>query len=211
MWRRSLVLLRDRCLAAMLRSNLTKGSPQVLASRKRLLGGLRGHILEIGPGIGVNLPYYPPDVRWTGVEPNPFLQDDLRNQARQRDLDARVLNCPIGAAGLSPQAYDYVVVTLVLCSVQSPREVLEIARRALKPGGNLVFIEHVAAPRGTWTRAFQEAICPCARLFAGGCRPNRELLVDLEQAGFASISYERFDVSMRHVPWGPHLAGVATA
>lgn len=41
--------------------------------KRSLLSHLQGTVLEIGPGAGANLSYYPPDIHWIGVEPNPFM------------------------------------------------------------------------------------------------------------------------------------------
>ena len=60
-----------RTLRARALARLDDHCEQAVAERKRtLMGSLRGRILEIGPGPGVNLKYYPLDIDWFGIEPN---------------------------------------------------------------------------------------------------------------------------------------------
>jgi tRNA G46 methylase TrmB len=64
---------------------LAKGNARyerAMADRKRaLLGGLRGTVVEIGPGVGANLGHYAPGVQWIGIEPNPYMQKYCRREA----------------------------------------------------------------------------------------------------------------------------------
>ena len=62
-----------------------------LADYKRgLLGTLHGDVLEIGPGAGANFAYYPPGIRWLGVEPNPYMIPYLREAAATHHLPITV-------------------------------------------------------------------------------------------------------------------------
>jgi ubiquinone/menaquinone biosynthesis C-methylase UbiE len=79
--------------------------------------------------------------------------------------------------------------------------------RVLKPGGRFVFLEHVAAPRGTWLRRLQRLAHPVWRIVADGCHPDRETDAAIVAAGFVAVRLERFSLPMGLV--GPHIAGVA--
>jgi ubiquinone/menaquinone biosynthesis C-methylase UbiE len=185
---------------------------RLLGERKRpLLGGLAGHVVEIGPGAGANLGYFQPGVRWTGIEPNPYVHRYLRAKAARLGLDVDLREGTAEQTGLPAASADAVVATLVLCSVTDVAATLREARRVLKPGGRFVFVEHVAAPRGTGARRLQDWICPVWRVVADGCHPNRETWVDLERAGFAALDYERFRMAMPIVFLAPAIAGTATA
>ena len=70
-----------------------------------------------------------------------------------------------------------------------------------------MFIEHVAAPHGTNTRLLAESVRPLWSRLGDGCHPDRETWKWIEEAGFRSVSYERFSVRLKIV--GPHIAGVA--
>src|SRR5687768_16664229 len=117
--------------------------------KERLLADLHGDLLEIGPGGGPNFSYYAPDVRWVGVEPNPYMVGSLRAAAAAR---GRTIDLRTGYTESLPaddQSMDAVVSTLVLCSVRDLSTSLAEIRRVLRPGGKYVFIEHVAAPAGS--------------------------------------------------------------
>lgn len=179
-----------------------------MAERKRaLLGGLRGTVLEIGPGAGVNLGYYAPGVRWVGIEPNPYMQAYLRKEAEKRGLQVDLRTGMAERLDAADASVDAVVSTLVLCSVTNIAPVLEEIRRVLKPGGKYVFIEHVAAPRGTRLRRWQERLQPLLTYFAEGCHPDRESWGALERAGFSDLQLEHFRAPLPLV--SPHICGVA--
>ena len=54
--------------------------------KQTLLGNLQHPVLEIGPGAGASLAYYPKDIQWIGIEPNPFMHPDLEREAQQLGL-----------------------------------------------------------------------------------------------------------------------------
>jgi len=183
-----------------------------LGARKRdLLGGLGGHVVELGPGTGVNLPYFPPGVRWTGVEPNPYMEARLRQRAAGLGMAVALQPGTAECTGLPAGAADAVVATLVLCSVEDVRAALAEVRRLLRPGGRFVFLEHVAAPAGTGLRRAQGAVRPLWAALADGCHPDRETGTEIERAGFSGLRYDRFriDVPAPLAFLSPAIAGTA--
>jgi len=188
------------------------GYDAYISERKReLFRDLHGTVLEIGPGTGANLAYVPPDVRWIGVEPNPHMHEHLRDKARAAGVTAEFRTASAQGMEADDGSVDAVVSTLVLCSVPDPRAVLSDIRRILRPGGTFRFIEHVAAPRGTWLRRGQGLVRPLWRFAADGCCPDRELGDLIRGAGFASVEMEEWRVPttaiLRIV--SPHVAGIA--
>jgi ubiquinone/menaquinone biosynthesis C-methylase UbiE len=182
---------------------------KIVGDRKRsLFANLQGKVLEIGPGTGPNLPYYPKDIHWIGIEPNPHMHSYLQKQAKKLGLniDLRIGNAEWLDA--EDNSIDTVISTLVLCSVPNIDYTLQAILRVLKPGGRFLFIEHVAAPKGTVLRQVQSAIRPIWKVIGDGCHPDRETLIALENSGFSSINYERFDSQLPIV--SPHIIGVAT-
>lgn len=175
-----------------------KHEPLVAARKRRLLAGLGGSVLEIGPGDGVNLAYYSPEVRWTGYEPNGFL--------------ARRIAVPAGGK-LVQAAYEggavasTVVCTLVLCSVPDLAQMLGWIYNSLPPGGRLVFLEHVAAEEGTGLHVAQRKWRRLWGCCAGGCDPTRRTALAIREAGFVIEELEEFSLPL----WlaGPHICGVA--
>ena len=177
--------------------------------KRRLFADLHGTIVEIGPGTGVNLPYLPDGLRWIGLEPNPHMHSFLREQLAERGIEGELRTSPAQDTGLPTASADVVISTLVLCSVPDLEETLAELRRILKPGGRLLFIEHVAAPRDTWLYTLQRGVRPVWRRLGDGCHPDRDTGAALEAAGFSSVEYERFDTGLPVV--SPHIMGTAVA
>lgn len=172
------------------------------ARRARLVGDLRGQVLEIGIGNGLNLAHYRDLDRLVAVEPDPFMRRRLapRLEAAPFPVDVQ----PIAAESLPfpDETFDAVVVSLVLCSVDSPRQVLDEIRRVLKPGGELRFLEHV---RGHGpTALLRDLIAPPWSVLGGGCHPNRDTETAIRQAGLTVVEVERYQEGFL-----PHIQGKA--
>ncbi|MBI1748481.1 MAG: class I SAM-dependent methyltransferase [Acidobacteria bacterium] len=199
--------LRQRAFAFFM-AQFNKRYEKLVAERKQaLFAGLHGDVLEIGPGTGANLIYYRRDVRWLGIEPNPFMHTYLREQAQKLALPIEVRIGSAECLEAADKSMDAVVSTLVLCSVDDPARALREIRRVLKPNGRYLFIEHVAAPRGQWRRRLQDLIYPIWCVLADGCHVNRETGGLIEAAGFAAVAYTRFQLPLG--PVAPHIAGHA--
>lgn len=85
--------------------------------------------------------------------------------------------------------------------------IAEEVLRVLKPGGQFLFIEHVAAPPGARLRRIQNLVTPIWRRMGDGCHPKRKTRRALEKAGSATLEIEEFDVLVPIVK--PHIAGIA--
>jgi ubiquinone/menaquinone biosynthesis C-methylase UbiE len=108
------------------------------------------------------------------------------------------------------ESVDAVVCTIVLCSVRDLSATLGEIRRVLRPGGRFVFMEHVAAPRGTGLRRVQRLLRPVWQFLADGCTPDRETDAAIRAAGFSHVEIERFRLPREvSVLAGPHIAGEA--
>jgi len=177
--------------------------------KRRLFSDVEGTVVEIGPGTGVNLPYLSDGIRWVGLEPNPHMHDFLWDRLTGRAIDARLRAAPAQDTGLRDDYADVVISTLVLCSVPALEPTLAELRRILRPDGRLLFIEHVAAPPDSWLHTLQRTVRPVWRRLADGCHPDRDTDSVLENAGFSSVDYERFDTGLPVV--SPHIIGTAVA
>lgn len=175
--------------------------------RRALLGELHGTVVEIGPGTGLNLAFLADDVRWIGVEPNPFLHAPLRAAAARRGWTVELHHAAAERIAIPDASVDAVVSTLVLCSVRDVAAVLGETLRILKPGGCFVFLEHVAAPRGTWLRRVQRLGRPISQCLGDGCQLDRETWRFIAAAGFAKVELEHFRLPLPLN--GPHIAGRA--
>jgi len=196
-------------LFAWLMANGTAEYEEKISDRKRsLFTNLHGKILEIGPGTGPNLSYYPSDIQWIGIEPNPFMHSYLQKEADKLGLNIDIRTATAEKLDAEDSSVDTVISTLVLCSVPDLASTLQEILRVLKPGGRFLFIEHVAAPNGTFLRSVQNTVKPVWQVLGDGCNPNRETGSALENAGFASVDYQKFDAPVPLVT--PHIIGVAT-
>jgi SAM-dependent methyltransferase len=179
--------------------------------RKRaLFADLPDTLVEIGPGPGVNLRYYRPGTRVIAVEPGLHMHRGLRRAARRHGIELEIHPRGAEILEMDDASVDAVVATLVLCSVDDPREVLSEVRRVLRPGGRFIFIEHVAADPGTGLHRVQGWLRrPWAWAFEG-CELRRNTGAIIRAAGFDVVDEERFRVSWSALPFSPHVAGVAT-
>ncbi len=179
--------------------------------KRRVFGDLPQHVVELGSGVGANLRYLPPGATLVAIEPNPHMHRRLRAGAERRGVHLDLHEDVAERIDLPDHSVDDVISSLVLCSVGDPAGVLAEVRRILRPGGTYRFVEHVAAPPGTPTRALQRALRrPWAWTFEG-CSCERDLEGTVRAAGFASVDIERYRLHTPFVSFNTHIAGTATA
>jgi SAM-dependent methyltransferase len=162
--------------------------------RAELLSGASGRTLELGGGTGANLAYYPAAVtELVLTEPDPHMAKRLRARlAAEPAALARVEVAEVGAESLpfDDASFDTVVATLVFCTVEDPALAAAEAHRVLRPGGRLLFIEHVRDDEGTGRARWQDRLERPWGWVAGGCHPNRDterLLAD----AFGDVTADR--------------------
>ena len=161
------------------------------ARRERLVSGARGRVLEIGAGTGANLPFYGAGVdAITAAEPEAPMARKLARRIREQGRGVEVVLAPAEQLPFADAQFDTVVSTLVLCTVKDLARALSELRRVLKPGGRLLFIEHIRSeePR---LAAWQDRLNRLNRIVAHGCNCNRATLDAIRAAGFTITSLER--------------------
>ena len=180
--------------------------------RRRLLDGLRGTVVEIGAGHGLNFALYPPEVtEVVAVEPEPTLRRQAQSAADSASVPIRVLAGVADELPLEDESADAAVASLVLCTVPDQQRALAELRRVLRPGGELRFYEHVI-PRCQPKRVLFQAIDRSGiwPAVAGGCHAARDTTEAIMQAGFDIEEIERFGFSAnRFQPLVPHILGTA--
>jgi ubiquinone/menaquinone biosynthesis C-methylase UbiE len=182
----------DRCLATAEEACLREW-------RQELLGQVSGHVLEIGAGTGANIDFYPETVvRLVMSEPDKNMRKQLEARLENSNLEnASVSGGSAENIEADAASFDFVVTSLVCCSVTCLDTVFLEIRRVLKPSGCLVFMEHVAADEGSNRRRWQNRVTPLWRRLASNCHLNRETEAAMLSAGFTirEIKHE----SMRKV------------
>lgn len=171
----------SRFTAALYEPFLWLGERLGMAARRRaLLAEARGAVLEIGAGTGLNLRHYPEGLEeLVLVEPGEPMADRIDLSRVPNGVPTRVVRAPAEHLPFADESFDTVVSTLVLCTVSDPaRAVTEVAR-VLRPGGRLLFCEHVEAEAG-WRRALQRRTVRPWAAFADGCRCDRPTLATIE-------------------------------
>jgi ubiquinone/menaquinone biosynthesis C-methylase UbiE len=158
--------------------------------RDRQIAQAHGRVLEIGIGSGLNLPFYRRDLELVvGVDPSLELLTMARKHTAWLHFPVKLLHGPAETLQLEDHSIDSVVMTWTLCSVASPGRVLAEARRVLRPGGTLIFVEHGRAPEAA-VRRWQDRLTPVWRRLAGGCHLNRPIDDLIREAGFAIAEIE---------------------
>jgi SAM-dependent methyltransferase len=191
-----------------------------LAPRKQaLLRGLSGVVVELGAGLGNTIAHYANAgiTRLVLVEPNTLMHEKLREAAAGAGFVGerlQIISSPGECLALESGCVDAVVASLTLCSVREPLTVLREVYRVLKPGGRLLFLEHVRAPDDSGAARLQRWVLEDTGLWSflgDGCRLDRDTEAAITSVFPPScVSVERFTephkpASMRH-----HIAGVAT-
>ncbi len=176
--------------------------------RREMLDGVRGRVLELGAGNGLNFAHYPAAVsEVVAIEPEPYLRRKGEEAAAHAPVTVTVMDGTDSPLPFDDDSFDAAVACLVLCSVPDQARALAELRRVLKPGGELRFYEHVIPHDPRWARVFRflerSGIWP---KLGAGCHPARDTGRAIEEAGFDT---ER---SRRVVFNGlPHILGLARA
>ncbi|GAA2041316.1 class I SAM-dependent methyltransferase [Agromyces tropicus] len=168
---------------------------------REAIGRVRGRVLEIGAGEGENFGALHHEVEWVGLEPDAERRAELRTRAREWRHPAEPLDAVAERIPLPDASVDAVVGTYVLCSVADQATALAEVRRVLRPGGRVVFVDHVVAPPGTLKRGIQHAVTPFSRRWCHGCHWDRDTGAALVAAGFAAD--EARLVRVPSFPFGP--------
>ena len=152
--------------------------------RRPLLAAARGNVLEIGAGTGANLPLYEPGLPVVAAAPRPeSLAAAARKAGVAANTNATVPPANAHALPFPVASFDTVVGTLVFCSIADPPAALAEIRRVLRPGGQLLLLEHVRG-QTPLTRRLTDWLHPLWLALQGECHLNRETAATVASAGF---------------------------
>lgn len=152
--------------------------------REEALEGAHGEVLEIGFGTGLNLPHYPGRVRRiVGVDDNPGMLRRARRRAAASGIEVEHHGLSAEKLPFADASFDTVVSTFTMCSIPDLQAALAELRRVLKPGGELLFLEHGLAPEAA-VAAWQRRLNPLWMKIGDGCHLDRDATAELRRAGF---------------------------
>lgn len=172
-WGRLFAAMYDRGLKATEDAGLRE-------MRRETLAAALGRTIDLGAGTGANLDLYPDAVtELVLAEPDPHMNKQLRQKLAQSGRAAELVEAPAERLPFEDSSFDTAVFTLVLCTVPDPQAALAEAARVLKPGGKLLFVEHVRADDAGLAR-WQDRLEKPWRFAADGCHCNRDTVANIE-------------------------------
>jgi ubiquinone/menaquinone biosynthesis C-methylase UbiE len=178
--------------------------------RHGLLAEAGGSVLEIGAGTGANLAHYDDKVEsLVFTDPEPAMLRRLQRKASEEAPLAKILQAPAEDLPFEDDRFDTVVSTLVLCGVGDQARSLREIQRVLRPGGRLLFLEHVRSDDPGLAR-LQDRISPLNR-FLFGCDCNRSTLATIEATGFTVSRLEHSEIPKAPKFVRPLIVGSAVA
>jgi len=186
-WGRVFAALYDRGLKGTEAAGLRDMRGETLAAAS-------GRTVDVGAGTGANIALSPPAVtELVLAEPSPHMAKRLKQKVEEERAAATVAEAPAEALPFPDDSFDTVAFTLVLCTVPDQATALAEARRVLRPGGRLVFAEHVRSP-DLRTARWQDRLERPWRFFGAGCHCNRDTVAAIERAGFEVERLEHTEV-----------------
>ena len=177
--------------------------------RKTLLSQTSGKVLEVGSGTGATIGLYPTNNNITDliyVEPDHYMRAKLvsklqeyKNDPNNKELvTPTIISASLPSLPYPDNTFDYVVSMLVLCSVPTLKTSIAELHRILKPGGKLLFIEHVQAKEGSFQYKMQSWFWWPWFLFFDGCDVKRKTRQIIEEVfGGGNVKGKEFDFGCR--------------
>jgi ubiquinone/menaquinone biosynthesis C-methylase UbiE len=176
-WGRGFAAVYDRGLKATEEAGLRE-------MRRETLAAASGRTLDLGAGTGVNADLFPAAVtELVLVEPDPYMLKKLRAKLEGSGEGVAAIQAPAERLPFADSSADTVVFTLVLCTVPDPSAALDEAARVLRPGGKLLFVEHVRSRDADLAR-WQDRLEKPWRFLADGCHCNRDTVGLIEASPF---------------------------
>jgi SAM-dependent methyltransferase len=189
----SVGLYGDQILPRLI--NVLLGGAEFREVRARVASGLEGEVLEVGFGSGLNVPYYPPQVRRVlAVDPATVGRKLAARRVAESPVPVEYVGLDGGNLPVSDGSVDHVLITWTMCTIPDIEGALGEIRRVLRPDGALHFAEHGRSPDAQVAR-WQDRLNPIQGRLAGGCHLNRPIDGLLANAGFSMKQMENYYLS----------------
>jgi SAM-dependent methyltransferase len=161
--------------------------------RRENLAGLKGRVLELGAGTGLNFPHYGPAVTEViAAEPEPYMRARAEEAAAGAPVKVTVVDWPAEAVASDDGSFDAGVACLVLCCVRDQRKALAELFRVIRPGGELRYFEHIRADTSGLARLQVAADRIGVSVVTGNEHFARRTDKRIREAGFAVERERRF-------------------
>ncbi|MCM3727841.1 class I SAM-dependent methyltransferase [Neobacillus cucumis] len=144
--------------------------------REELLSKANGCVLEIGSGTGINFPLYKSVEKVVATEPSTYMIERSQEKLKQSPIEIEIVQTGAEKLPFPDNSFDTVVATLVLCTIPNPNQALLEMARVCKPGGQLLFFEHVKMDNRFFA-GLQELLTPAWKKICDGCCLNRDTLL----------------------------------
>jgi len=182
--------------------NLAMDTKVLKEERTRCLQDVKGVVLEIGFGTGLNLPHYPPAVtKVVGLDPFETSAGLAKKRIAASPFRVETIGLSAEKLPIPDGSFETIVSTFTLCTIPDVSGALLEVQRALAPGGRFYFVEHGLSEEPAVER-WQHRLNPINRKVLGGCNLNRPIVSLIEQAGF---EIERLEKS--YMKDAPKFAG----
>ena len=161
--------------------------------REWVMQHVKGQVLEVGFGSGLNLPYYPREVKTlSAVEPSTAMRNRAMKRIEKSGRTVSLIARGIDKKQFLPDgSFDTVVSTWTMCTVADPAAALKEIYRLLKRGGKFVFVEHGLAPDREvvkWQKRFNNF----TQKWGGGCHLDRDIEAILRASKLGIDKLEKF-------------------
>jgi ubiquinone/menaquinone biosynthesis C-methylase UbiE len=178
-------------------------------ARGRVCVGLRGEVVEIGFGSGLNVSHYPPEVtKVVAIEPSAVSMQLARPRIATSPAHVELGGLDGQRLDLPSEQFDAVLSTWTLCTIPDLGSALAEVRRVLKPGGEFHFVEHGHAPDAKIAR-WQERLEPLNKRIVNGCHLTRVISDDIAGSGFVIEQLDTYYSKGAPKPWGYTYEGRA--
>jgi ubiquinone/menaquinone biosynthesis C-methylase UbiE len=150
--------------------------------RRSVVEPVAGRVLDVGIGMGFDLPWFRRAATVIGVDPDADALRRAWKRAARSSPRVALVAADAEALPFRDRAFDAAVATLAFCTIPRPERALAELRRVVRPGGPVRMLEHVRLEHPVWGR-LQDWVTPLTVRFAGGCHQNRRTVETVRGSG----------------------------